>query len=330
MQRSSLAGDIGIICDMSDLPNSVPIIDTYAEAFGMWCCRLIVTASDSYWVKMAAQHATGYGTSIIGCDCEAGVESYLSPDKTPDGRPGVSLLFFAIKSEQLAQAVVNRAGQCLMTTPTTAVYDGLNEVTEDEQAKTKRVPLGEYISYFGDGFETQSEHAGRSGWDIPVMEGSFFVQSDMGMRLGVGGGNLLVCGHDQRLTLHAAKHAVDAVKSMSAQSDGRPGVIMPFPGGIVRCGSKVGSLRDPQMIASTNHPFCPTLAHEPDSQLPPGTKTVYELIIDGIDLEAVKHAMQLAINRLMEHELVAISAGNYGGKLGRHQINLRELVNHPS
>ncbi|MFG0249381.1 MAG: formylmethanofuran--tetrahydromethanopterin N-formyltransferase [Phycisphaeraceae bacterium JB051] len=311
---------------MPDLPNIVPIIDTFAEAFGMWCCRLIVTASDSYWVKMAALHATGYGTSIIGCDCEAGIESYLSPDKTPDGRPGASLLFFAIKSEQLAQAVVNRAGQCLMTTPTSAVYDGFDDVTDDPEAKTKRVPLGEYISYFGDGFESQSEHAGRSGWDIPVMEGSFFVQSDMGMRLGVGGGNLLVCGHDQRKTLHAAKHAVDAVKSLAAHCEDLPGVIMPFPGGIVRCGSKVGSLRDPSMIASTNHQYCPTLDDRADSQLPSGTKVVYELIIDGVDLQVVEHAMHVAIQRLLQQDLIAISAGNYAGKLGRYQINLRKLA----
>ncbi len=304
---------------MSDLPNPTLIIDTFAEAFGMWCCRLIVTASDSYWVKMAAQHATGYGTSIIGCDCEAGVENYLSPDQTPDGRPGVSLLFFAIKSEQLAQAVVNRAGQCLMTTPTTAVYDGFNDVIDDAQAKTKRVALGEYISYFGDGFETQSQQAQRDGWDIPVMEGSFFVQSDMGMRLGVGGGNLLVCGRDQRLTLNAAKHAVDAMRMV-------PGTIMPFPGGIVRCGSKVGSLRDSQMIASTNHHYCPTLADHPDSQLPAGTTTVYELIVDGIDLDTVKQAMKAGLTCLIKQDIIAITAGNYDGKLGRYQIRLHELV----
>jgi formylmethanofuran--tetrahydromethanopterin N-formyltransferase len=317
---------------MPDQPNSVPIIDTYAEAFGMWCCRLIVTAADSYWVKMAAQHATGYGTSIIGCDCEAGIECYLNPDHTPDGRPGVSLLFFAIKSDQLAQAVVNRAGQCLMTTPTTAVFDGFNEITEDVETKAKRVPLGEIISYFGDGFEKQVEHANRDCWEIPVMEGVFHIQSDMGMVKGVGGGNLLICGHNQRVALNAAKGAVDAVKShawldtVTQDAPVMPGVIMPFPGGVVRCGSKVGAISQPNMIASTNHAFCPTLSQRDDSKLPQGTSVVYELIIDGIDLQSVKLAMAATIQKLMTYELVAISAGNYGGKLGKHLIALHDLL----
>lgn len=303
---------------MTDPAHPVPIIDTYAEAFGMWCCRIVVTACDSYWVKMAAQHATGYGTSIIGCDCEAGVESYLSPDQTPDGRPGVSMLFFAIKADQLADAVVNRAGQCLMTTPTTAVFDGFADVIDDEQAKTVRAPLGELISYFGDGFEKQVEHAGRDCWEIPVMEGVFHVQHDMGMIKGVGGGNLLLCGHNQRLTLNAAKSAADEIRKVS-------GVIMPFPGGVVRCGSKVGAMTNDQMIASTNHHFCPTLADHPESQLPQGTTVVYELIIDGVDLATVTQAMRLAVKKLLTCDLVAISAGNYGGKLGRHMIHLRDL-----
>tara|TARA_B100000941_G_scaffold256253_1_gene205450 strand:+ start:146 stop:1072 length:927 start_codon:yes stop_codon:yes gene_type:complete len=297
----------------------VPIIDTYAEAFGMWCCRLVVTASDSYWVKMAAQHATGYATSIIGCDCEAGVEHFLSPDQTPDGRPGACLLFFAINSQKLADAVVNRAGQCLMTTPTTAVFDGMPQVLEDESAGTKRVPLGELISYFGDGFEKQVEHAGRDCWEIPVMEGSFHVQSDMGICKGVGGGNILVCGHNQRVSLNAAKSAVDAVRPI-------PGVIMPFPGGVVRCGSKVGAMSNDNMIASTNHRYCPTLADRQDSLLPEKTSVVYELIIDGIDLVSVKNAMRTAIQKLVTYDLTAISAGNYGGKLGKHIIGLRDLL----
>lgn len=305
---------------MSDAPpNSVPIIDTYAEAFGMWCCRLIVTACDSYWVKMATQAATGYGTSIIGCDCEAGVERFLRPDQTPDGRPGAAMLFFAIKSDGLTQAVCNRAGQCLMTTPTSAVFDGFDDVIDDEQAPTKRVPLGDWISYFGDGFETHDRHADRDCWAIPVMEGVFHVQKDMGLRKGVGGGNLLLCGHHQRITLNAAKDAIDATRSM-------PGVITPFPGGIVRCGSKVGSLRDPNMIASTNHAYCPTLSYQPDKLVPEGTAAVYELIFDGIDLASVRTAMRAAIQRAAKHELIAISAGNYGGKLGKHRIDLRTLL----
>lgn len=285
----------------------------------MWCCRLIVTASDSYWVKIAAQHATGYATSIIGCDCEAGVECFLPPDQTPDGRPGASLLFFAINSQKLADAVVNRAGQCLMTTPTTAVFDGFADMVNDEQAGTKRVPLGECISYFGDGFEKRVEHANRDCWEIPVMEGSFHVQSEMGMRKGVAGGNLLVCGHNQRVTLNAAKSAVDAARRIS-------GVILPFPGGVVRCGSKVGAMNNDKMIASTNHHYCPTLADEPHSQLPSGTTVVYELIIDGVDLSCVKSAMRVAMQTLLSCDVVAISAGNYGGKLGRHLIHLRDLL----
>ncbi len=208
---------------MSELPHTTQIIDTYAEAFGMWCCRLIVTACDAYWVQIAAQQATGYGTSIIGCDCEAGIEQYLSADQTPDGRPGAALLLFAIKSDALANAVVNRAGQCLMTTPTTAVFDGFNQVEQDQ---SKRVELGEFVSYFGDGFETQAKHAGRNCWAIPVMDGIFHIEASMGMIKGVGGGNLLLCGKDQLTTLQAAKESIEAVR----QFPGGAGVIMPFPG----------------------------------------------------------------------------------------------------
>jgi formylmethanofuran--tetrahydromethanopterin N-formyltransferase len=301
------------------MPNTVPIIDTYAEAFGMWCCRIIVTACDSYWVKMAVAAATGYGTSIIGCDCEAGVETYLSPEQTPDGRPGAAMLFFAFKADALTDAVVNRAGQCLMTTPTTTVFDGFEHVIDDEDTQTKRVPLGDWISCFGDGFESHAQHAGRDCWAIPVMEGMFHVQRDMGMCKGVGGGNLLLCGANQRITLRAAKDAVDAARSL-------PGVIAPFPGGVVRCGSKVGSMRNPDMVASTNHHYCPAVANQSDSLLPPGTTTVYELIFDGIDLACVEQAMCQAMQRARRHELVAITAGNYGGNLGKHRIGLRALL----
>lgn len=299
---------------MNNGHHNVQIIDTYAEAFSMWCCRLIVTACDTYWANIAAQQATSYGTSIIGCDCEAGIEQSLTPHQTPDGRVGVSLLFFAIKSEALANAVVNRAGQCLMTTPTTAVFDGFDQLDQNQR---KRVPLGDTISYFGDGFEKQVEHAGRNCWAIPVMDGTFHIEASMGMIKGVAGGNLLLCGKDQLTTLNAAKAAIDTIHKL-------PGVIAPFPGGIVRCGSKVGALSNPNMLASTNHAYCPTLTNPSESQLPKGTHAVYELIFDGIDLPAVETAMKTAINTAIKHDLIAITAGNYQGKLGKYKIDLHK------
>jgi formylmethanofuran--tetrahydromethanopterin N-formyltransferase len=287
------------------------IDDTFAEAFAMRYTRLIVTACDEYWLEAALRETAGYGSSVIACDAEVGVELRLPPDSTPDCRPGAALLLFGFNEANLAKAAANRTGQCLMTCPTTAVFDGL-------PAAEKRIPLGKSLRYFGDGFQKSKRIAGRRYWRVPVMDGEFTVEHSVGVGKGVAGGNIIVQGSTAEAALSAAKRATEAVAAL-------PGVIAPFPGGIARSGSKVGS-RYKKLVASTADAYCPTLRGRVESRLHPQANCAYELVVDGIDEAAVGGAMAAAIRAAVGEGVVAISAGNYGGKLGKYQFHLRQLV----
>jgi len=289
------------------------IEDTFAEAFGMRYCRLIVTACDGHWLAAATREACGYGTSIIECDAETGVEVPLTTDDSPDGRCAAACLFFGFSGEALAKAVGRRAGQCLMTCPTTAVFDGL-------PAAADRIDLGCRLRFFGDGFQKSKVIAGRRYWRIPVMDGEFLVEETAGIAKGVAGGNILIQTADQPGGLAALRRAVDAVAPL-------PGVITPFPGGGVRSGSKVGS-RYQGLVASTADAFCPTLmglAGKVATRLHPAANCCYEIVIDGVSEAAVAAAMRAAIHAAAGEETLRISAGNYGGKLGKFHFHLRKL-----
>jgi formylmethanofuran--tetrahydromethanopterin N-formyltransferase len=287
------------------------IVDTFAEAFGMRYCRLIVTALDDYWLDAALREFTGYSASVIACDAETGVERMLSARETPDGRPGAAVMAFGFSVDKLAQAVANRTGQCLMTCPTTAVFDGL-------PGAEGRIPLGKHLRFFGDGYQKSKLLEGTRYWRIPVMDGEFVVVESLGVAKGVAGGNILVMGRDLPTTLEAAKQAVAAVGAL-------PGTMTPFPGGVVRSGSKVGS-RYKALKASTSDAFCPTLRGRVESQVVPDAHCVYEIVIDGESEAAVGQAMAAALHAAARDGVVAISAGNYGGKLGKHHFHLRQLV----
>ncbi len=289
--------------------NGVEIEDTFAEGFKMWGARLIITALNATWAHTAAQVTTGFATSVIGCGCEAGIEGPLQPEQTPDGRPGVSVLFFVSSSKTMEKLLLLRIGQGVMTCPTTACYNGL---AGDVQFK-----LGGGLRYFGDGFQTSKVLDGRRLWRIPVMEGEFVIDETFGMAKGVGGGNFLVLGENLEATLAATEAAVVAMQKV-------PGVILPFPGGIVRSGSKVGS-RYKFLPASTNTAYCPTLRAQVDTALPGGVNSVLEVVIDGLSEKAVRQAMRAGIEAACRPGIVGITAGNYGGKLGQFQIHLREL-----
>lgn len=287
------------------------IEDTFAEAFGMSYTRLVVTAHDGHWLEAAIREATGYGSSVIGCDAEAGVERRLSVRETPDGRPGAAILMFGFSQEALAQAVPKRAGQCLMTCPSTAVFDGLT-VSE------KRIALGKHLRFFGDGYQKSKLIDGRRFWRVPVMDGEFLVQEDLGVAKGVGGGNVIIQSVTKEAGLAAARRAVEALAEMD-------GVITPFPGGVARSGSKVGS-RYQALTASTSDPFCPTLRGRVESRLHPDANCGYEVVIDGTSEEAVGAAMAAALRAAVGEQVVAISAGNYGGRLGKFHFPLRRLL----
>ncbi len=290
------------------------IADTFAEAFRLRYARLIVTAHDDHWLTAAVQATTGYGTSVLGCDAEAGMERSLAPANTPDGRPGAAIMFFGFSSEGVAKAVGNRVAQCLLTCPTTAVFDGLPSAEE-------RMPLGSHVRFFGDGFEKTKGVDGRRFWRVPVMDGEFLIEETAGIAKGVGGGNFIVQGDSADAALAAARRGVAAIADV-------PGTITPFPGGAVRSGSKVGS-RYAALRASTNEAFCPSLAGRVESELHPDAACGIEVVIDGEDEVAVAAAMAAGIRAAAGPGIPEIAAGNYGGKLGKFHFRLRDVLATP-
>jgi formylmethanofuran--tetrahydromethanopterin N-formyltransferase len=313
---------------------STQILDTYAEAFGARFTRLIITAAETHWLNAALQSITGYGTSVLGCDAEAGLERLLPADESPDGRPGAAVLLFGFSAESVGQAAQHRVGQCILTCPTTACFNGLPDATETYS-------LGKYLRYFGDGFEEQGAGSGEQGvgtqtssdptlfagapakrigsplWRIPVMDGEFFIEATAGVAKGVAGGNIILQGATQAAALAAAGRAAGAVAPLA-------GVITPFPGGVCRSGSKVGS-KYKALVASTAEAYCPTLRDRVDSALVEGAACAYEIVIDGVDQTAVATAMRAAIEAAAGDGVLAIGAGNYGGRLGKYPIRLHEL-----
>jgi len=291
--------------------DSTVIEDTFAEAFPMRYTRLLVTAGDSRWLEAGLAEFTGFSSSVIACDAEIGVESIGGSLQTPDGRTGASVLVFGFSHDALAKAVPNRTGQCLMTCPTTAVFDGLSE-------SDQRIALGKHIRFFGDGYQKSKVIEGERLWRIPVMDGEFVVTESVGVEKGIGGGNLIIQAGRAEDALEAARRAVEAIAAV-------PGVMTPFPGGVVRSGSKVGS-RYSALPASTADAFCPTLRGRVESRLHPQAQAAYEVVIDGVDRTAIETAMAVALSAASGPNTVAISAGNYGGKLGKHHFHLHSLI----
>ncbi|MEM8945241.1 MAG: formylmethanofuran--tetrahydromethanopterin N-formyltransferase [Planctomycetota bacterium] len=287
------------------------IIDTFAEAFRMRYARPIITAADDYWLEAALREAGGYSSSVIGCDAEIGVESMIAPADTPDGRPGAALLAFGFSTDALAKAVPNRVGQCVMTCPTTAVYNGLPDAEDS-------IPLGKHLRYFGDGFQKSKVLDQRRYWRVPVMDGEFVVEEKLGVGKGVAGGNIILQATTPKVALDAARRAVEAFADVD-------GAIAPFPGGVVRSGSKVGSSYK-GMVASTNDAYCPTLRGRVESELVAGANCAYEIVIDGVDESTVGKAMRITAEAAAGEGVLAIGAGNYGGKLGKFHFHLRELI----
>jgi len=287
------------------------VVDTFAEAFRLRFTRLLVTAHDDHWLDAATRAACGYGTSVIGCDAEVGVERRIAANDTPDGRPGAAILLFAFSTEALAKAVANRTSQCLLTCPTTAVYDGL-------PSELERVPLGSHVRFFGDGREKTKVIEGRRYWRIPVMDGEFLVEETAGVAKGIGGGNIIVQGRSLEAALDAARRAVAAIEQV-------PATITPFPGGVVRSGSKVGSIYE-SLRASTNEAFCPSLVGRDPTSLHADATACLEIVIDGSTEQAVATAMAAGIRAASGNDVPAISAGNYGGALGKFHFHLRQVL----
>lgn len=293
--------------------NGVEIEDTFAEAFGIQVSRILVTAATEKLAKIAATEATGYGTSVIGCPAEAGIDRYVPPEETPDGRPGYIIMICNMSKKKLDHELLERVGMCVLTAATTAAFDALDDADE-------KLTTGKKLKFFGDGFEKELEIDGRTIFSIPIMSGDFLVEGELGIKAGVAGGNFFIMGDSQSSALIAAEAAVDAIDAIE-------NVITPFPGGVVASGSKVGSNKYKFLGASTNEKMCVTLKDEvEDSDVPSDVNGIYEIVIDGATEEAVKEAMKVGIEAATKVPgVLKISAGNFGGNLGAYKIQLQEL-----
>ncbi|MGR9090608.1 MAG: formylmethanofuran--tetrahydromethanopterin N-formyltransferase [Gammaproteobacteria bacterium] len=294
--------------------NGVAIENTFAEAFPMKATRLIVTAANDTWAGHAGAAMTGFATSVIACGCEAGIERVLKPRDTPDGRPGISVLLFTMSKKELGKQIQNRVGQCVLTCPTTACYAGLDEGDPIE--------LGKNLRFFGDGYQISKKFGDQRYWRVPVMDGEFVCEEATRIAPAIGGGNFLILAETQAQALEASERAVTAMRRV-------PNVIMPFPGGVVRSGSKVGS-KYKALPASTNDRYCPTLKGLVDSALAPEVGAVLEIVIDGLDTASIDKATKVGIEAACrmgrKRGIIAISAGNYGGNLGPYHFKLREIL----
>jgi formylmethanofuran--tetrahydromethanopterin N-formyltransferase len=301
---------------MPDLKlKGVTIVETFAEAFPMVGTRVVITAPTLDWALIAARTMTGFATSVIACGAEAGIERELKPKETPDGRPGVAVLLFAMETEKLQRQLRNRVGQCVLTSPGSACFAGLEG--------KKKLKLGASLRFFGDGWQMSKVIDGRRYWRIPVMDGEFVCEDKTALtKDAVGGGNLLVLGRSHAAVLGACERGVKAIA-------GVPGAITPFPGGIVRSGSKVGSKYKGQ-IASTNDAYCPTLKAVVNTVLPLDVEAVMEIVIDGLSVADVAAAMRAGLFAIVEggakEGITHVTAGNYGGNLGPHHFHLKEII----
>lgn len=294
--------------------NGIAIDDTFAEAFPMKATRIVITAENSTWARHAAMAMTGFATSVIACGCEAGIEREIKPADSPDGRPGFAVLLFTMSGKELAKQVQNRVGQCVLTAPTSACFAGLRS--------DKPLPMGKALRYFGDGYQIAKKLGDTRYWRVPVMDGEFVCEENAYQAPAIGGGNFLVLA---KTRLQALKACEKAIAAMQRVAD----VIMPFPGGVVRSGSKVGS-KYKALPASTNQRFCPTLKHVVDSELTDDIGAVLEVVIDGLSDTAIATATRAGIAAICRggrrSGVVRISAGNYGGNLGPHHFHLREIM----
>jgi formylmethanofuran--tetrahydromethanopterin N-formyltransferase len=295
----------------------VKVQDTFAEMFALWAGRVLITAQNEKWAQIAASLTTGFATSVIAASAEASIERAVPADQTPDKRPGVLIQIYNRDRFELKHQLMERIGQCTLTCPTTAAFNGLTG--------KRTLNVGSSLRYFGDGFQKKAMVGGRKCWKIPVMEGNFIVEDGFGAMEAIAGGNFMIFASTQEAGLKASEAAAEAIRT------GAPDVIMIFPGGVCRAGSKAGSLKY-KLKASTNHPYCPTLRTlVPDSVVPEGVTCVYEIVVNGLSLDAIKTALKLGVTAAIAVPgVVKISSGNYGGKLGPFKAYLRDAIGAPA
>jgi len=295
--------------------NGVEIEDTFAEAFPIKIARVLITGATKKWALVAAQEATGFGTSVIMCPAEAGIEKVVTGDETPDGRPGAYIQICTFGYKSLEEQLLKRLGQCVLTAPTAAMWNGLPKAE-------KQFDTGFKLKFFGDGFESEATIGGRKAYKTPMMQGDFVAEHSIGAQEGIAGGNFFIMAENQMAALAAAENAVDAIALLD-------GTITPFPGGIVASGSKVGSINYSKfMKATTNEKFSPSIkAKIKDTNVPADVKAIFEIVINGLSVEDINRSMKAGIHAAVTVPGVKkISAGNYGGTLGPFKFHLKDMI----
>ena len=292
----------------------VEIEDTFAEAFPIKVARVLITAVNEKWALEAAKEMTGFGTSVIMCPAEAGIDKIAASGETPDGRPGVYVMVCTFGYKALDEQLLARIGQCVFTSPTAAVFNALEN-------GEKEFNTGFKLKFFGDGFESEEELDGREVVRVPIMGGEFVIEKNLSAKPGVAGGNIFILAKDQMSALTAAEDAVSAIRQVE-------GTITPFTGGVVASGSKPSSNKYKFMHATINEKYCPTLKDKiDDSELPANVNGIFELVINGVSEEAVKEGMKAGIKAAVKAPgVVKITAGNFGGNLGKYHLQLKDVL----
>ncbi len=302
---------------MSQDPYSI-VEDTYAEGFRSIFAEFLVTARDRQWLEHCCHAVTGHASSTILCDSEVGVAQFLdgvsAGEETPDGRVGAVIQvhvprFRKDREAHLEKVLLARISQNVLTCPTARCFNRLD--TE------RYFKLGRKISFFGDGHQFRDSRFGTKGWVVPTMGGEFFLTRRFGFSDGVMGGNLWFMADTEDHAITAAERAALAVQQC-------PDSVLTFPGGIAASASKAGS-RYSFLIASTYAEYCPTLKGKAgvESRVPDGVHSIMEIVINGSQLTAVAEATYAAIDAALGSDgLIRISAGNYGGRLGKSFIYL--------
>ena len=295
------------------------IEDTYAEAFEGLYSRAIVTADDEEVLRRAAMDATATPSIVIG-RVEGGVEKWLSEEETPDQRRGAILQFWggidkrkpfndAIKKFEVELSY--RIRQDILVKPFTALFD-------THPKPEGKIDTMERIGHCGDGYEWMERRYGREIIVVPLMASDFRIERYLGYGRGVMGGNFWYMCKTKEAVMEAGRKALDAIGQVE-------GTITPFD--ICSAGSKPET-KFPWIGPTTNHPYCPSLKKQlaKESKVPEGVNYIPEIVINGASIDAVKEAIKAGINTAREVDgVLRISAGNYGGKLGKYKIYLKEL-----
>jgi formylmethanofuran--tetrahydromethanopterin N-formyltransferase len=291
----------------------VAVEDTFCEVFSAYFARILITAATSRWALESTLEAKGLGRSATLPPSEAFIEREARTTETPDGRPGYLLQVADRKRNELEYWLVGRIRKGVLPFPTTAVFDAFPKDRVEYSVKIENTP----IQLFGDGFEEIVDAFGRRVYRIPRMDGFFFIEEKFGVGKGVSGGNFLIMADSQGSALLAGEMALDAIKEIPYVT-----------GRMAASGSKVGGHVYAEAVATTNDVYCPTISDKvKQSKVGSDVSCIYEIIVNGLDLEHVKAAIKVGIEKAKSVRGVRrITAGNYGGRLGSGRIDLRDLV----